>query len=283
MCVLFFRLGVWSFFQAQAPGIDPEEPYLSAEDLADQVAEVAQHFRLTDVTCLGVSAGSYILSLLAIRHRHLVKGLILVSPVCRAPSWVEWARNGLLMATLSYCGMARHVKDFLLERYFCQDQHGYHGPGSDSLLSFRRELDERDPESVMRYMSAMHQRKDLTRSLADALIKAQCLVVVGALSPFLDEAEHIVKQLDPQRTHFLKVRLFASYFHVPCPLFLHLLLQEATYLTAGTMTKVCSHRGATVVLPGGGMRIISHRGAAAGHARVPLLLLQEAPAAGLLG
>lgn len=200
----------WCIYHLDAPGheaealeADPEDPYLSATDLADQVAEVAAHYGLREITGLGVSAGAYVLTLLATRHPQLVRGLILVSPLCRAPTWADWASTKLLMATLSYYGMARHVKDYLQDRYFCQDQQGYHGPGSDALLAFRGELDERDPESVMRYMSAIHQRKDLTRRLRR--IKAHCLVVVGAHSPFVEEAEHMVEHLPADRTKFLEV------------------------------------------------------------------------------
>jgi len=109
------------------------------------------------------------------------------------------------MATLSYYGMARHVKDYLQDRYFCQDQHGYHGPGSDALLALPRGAGRGDPESVMRYMSAIHQRKDLTRRLKR--VQAHCLVVVGAHSPFVEEAEHVADHLPADRTKFLQVSL----------------------------------------------------------------------------
>ncbi|CAI5458940.1 unnamed protein product [Closterium sp. Yama58-4] len=87
-------------FHVDAPGHeeDAEEissslPLLSADDLAEQVAEVARHFALADVTLMGVTAGAYVLTLFALSHRHLVRGLILVSPLLSPPSWAEWAHN----------------------------------------------------------------------------------------------------------------------------------------------------------------------------------------------
>ena len=73
--------------------------------------------------CLGVTAGAYILTLFAvcllnygkatfhmekfadslpclfwlqIKYRERVHGLILVSPICKAPSWKEWLFNKVL-------------------------------------------------------------------------------------------------------------------------------------------------------------------------------------------
>jgi pimeloyl-ACP methyl ester carboxylesterase len=43
--------------------------------------------------CLGVSAGAYILTLFAAKYRDRVLGLILVSPLCKPPTWTEWFYN----------------------------------------------------------------------------------------------------------------------------------------------------------------------------------------------
>lgn len=78
--------------------------------------------RLDSVMCLGVSAGAYILTLFAVcissklvcsllfaqllsnlssllqtKYRERVLGLILVSPLCKAPSWSEWFYNKVVI------------------------------------------------------------------------------------------------------------------------------------------------------------------------------------------
>ncbi|KAE8687546.1 Pollen-specific protein SF21 [Hibiscus syriacus] len=68
----------------------------SVDDLADQILEVLNFFGLGAVMCIGVTAGAYILTLFAMKYRDRVLGLILVSPLCRAPSWTEWFYNKLL-------------------------------------------------------------------------------------------------------------------------------------------------------------------------------------------
>ncbi|XP_043698210.1 protein NDL2-like isoform X3 [Telopea speciosissima] len=79
-----------------AAAISSDAPLLNIDDLADQVVEVLDFFGLKEVLCLGVTAGAYILTLFAMKYKDRVLGLILVSPLCRKPSWTEWLYNKLL-------------------------------------------------------------------------------------------------------------------------------------------------------------------------------------------
>ncbi|KAL5097969.1 hypothetical protein RYX36_002296, partial [Vicia faba] len=83
-------------YHIDAPGhelgadvISSDEPLLCVDDLADQVAEVLDFFGLREVMCMGVTAGAYILTLFAMKYKERVLGLILVSPICKGPSWTE--------------------------------------------------------------------------------------------------------------------------------------------------------------------------------------------------
>ncbi|CAI7870359.1 unnamed protein product [Closterium sp. NIES-53] len=209
-------LGNFCVYHIDAPGheagaeeISPLEAQLTASDLAEQVAEVMAWFRLPPAVCIGVGAGAYVLTLLAVSPAscsrlvppapfpaasflfrlsrpislpvpctpltgilssplpHLllalplpprsfppsspfrrgphqlerpqaVQSLVLVSPVCRAASWGEWARSKVLLGVLCVAGMSKYVKDALVHRYFCHQQTGFHGPASDSILMFRQ-------------------------------------------------------------------------------------------------------------------------------------------------
>ncbi|KAH9761539.1 protein NDL2 [Citrus sinensis] len=72
-----------------AAAISDDEPVLSVDDLADQIAEVLNHFGLGAVMCMGVTAGAYILTLFAVMSN-----------------------------LLYYYGMCGVVKELLLKRYF---------------------------------------------------------------------------------------------------------------------------------------------------------------------
>ncbi|KAK8991403.1 hypothetical protein V6N11_062418 [Hibiscus sabdariffa] len=84
------------FLQLGAAPICPSASAQCADDLADQILEVLNFFGLGAVMCMGLTAGAYILTLFAMKYRKRVVGLILISPLCRAPSWTEWFYNKLL-------------------------------------------------------------------------------------------------------------------------------------------------------------------------------------------
>ncbi|KAI8565424.1 hypothetical protein RHMOL_Rhmol03G0258000 [Rhododendron molle] len=79
-----------------AAALCPDDPVPSVDDLADQIIEVLNYFRLGAVMCMGVTAGAYVLTLFAMKYRERVLGLILVSPLCKTASWTEWLCNKLL-------------------------------------------------------------------------------------------------------------------------------------------------------------------------------------------
>jgi pimeloyl-ACP methyl ester carboxylesterase len=88
MCYFVLQLG--------AAPISSDVPVPSVDELVDQVADVLDFFGLGSVMCLGVTAGAYILTLFATKYRDRVIGLMLVSPLCKAPSWSEWLYNKVL-------------------------------------------------------------------------------------------------------------------------------------------------------------------------------------------
>ncbi|XP_020961541.1 pollen-specific protein SF21-like isoform X5 [Arachis ipaensis] len=104
-----------------APEIVPDYPILSVDDLADQIADVLNFFGLSAVMCMGVASGAYILTLFAMKYRQRVLGLILVSPLCKEPSWTEWLCNKVMSNLLYFCGMCRVAKEMLLKRYYSKD------------------------------------------------------------------------------------------------------------------------------------------------------------------
>ncbi|KAK7281884.1 hypothetical protein RIF29_10234 [Crotalaria pallida] len=90
----------YELLQLGADVISSDEPLLCV-DLADQVAEVLDFFGLRDVLCLGVTVGAYILTLFALKYKERVLGLILVSPICKAPSWTDANVDATLNALLA--------------------------------------------------------------------------------------------------------------------------------------------------------------------------------------
>ncbi|XP_068651745.1 protein NDL1-like [Aristolochia californica] len=192
-----------------AASISSEIPVPSVDDLADQIADVLDYFGLDAVMCLGVTAGAYILTLFAMKYRERVIGLILVSPVCKAPSWTEWLYNKLMSNVLYYYGMCSMVKEMLLQRYFSKEVRGSAQVlESDIVLAFRSLLNERQSANVLRFLEAINGRPDIT----DGLRKLQCrtLIFVGDSSPYHYEALHMTSKLDRRFSALVEVQACGS-------------------------------------------------------------------------
>ncbi|CAN6221047.1 unnamed protein product [Urochloa humidicola] len=192
-----------------AAPILPSTPVASVDDLADQVADVLDFFGLDSVMCLGVTAGAYILTLFATKYRERVLGLILVSPLCKAPSWSEWFYNKVMSNLLYYYGMCNVVKDILLQRYFGKGVRGCSSePESDIVQACRSFLDQRQGMNVWRFIQTINERKDLTENLKQ--LQCRTLIFVGENSQFHAEAVHMTAKLDSRYSALVEVQACGS-------------------------------------------------------------------------
>ncbi|GAB4837119.1 Protein ndl2 [Ancistrocladus abbreviatus] len=193
-----------------AAAINADSPFPSVDELADQVAEVLDYFGLGVVMCMGVTAGAYILTQFAMKYRQRVLGLILVSPVCKAPSWTEWLYNKVMSNLLYFYGMCGVVKDMLLKRYFSKQEVRGNSqvPESDIVRVCRKLLDEKQSCNIMHFLEAINRREDISEGLK----KLQCrtLIFVGEESPFHSEALHMTSKLDSRYTALVEVQACGS-------------------------------------------------------------------------
>ncbi|XP_039039092.1 protein NDL1-like [Hibiscus syriacus] len=181
----------------------------SVDDLADQILEVLNFFGLGAVMCMGVTSGAYILTLFAMKYRQRVLGLILVSPLCRLPSWTEWLLNKVMSNLLYFYGMCGMVKELLLKRYFSKEVRGsVVVPESDIVQACRRLLDERQSINVCRFLEAMNGRPDLSEGLRK--LHCRSLIFVGENSPFHSEALHMTSKLDRRYSALVEVQACGS-------------------------------------------------------------------------
>ncbi|XP_052192969.1 protein NDL1-like [Diospyros lotus] len=204
-------------YHIDAPGhelgaavISSDVPLLSVDDLADQVAEVLDFFRLKEVFCLGVTAGAYILTLFSMKYKERVLGLILVSPICRAPSWTEWLYNKVLLNLLYFYGMCGLLKECLLHRYFSKELRCSNRQGTESevIQACRRSLGERQSLNVMRFVQAINERHDLSEGLKK--LECKTLIFVGDGSPFCTDSVHMNALMDKKICALVEVQACGS-------------------------------------------------------------------------
>ncbi|WVZ79759.1 hypothetical protein U9M48_027300 [Paspalum notatum var. saurae] len=190
-----------------AAPILPSTPVASVDDLADQVADVLDFFGLDSVMCLGVTAGAYILTLFATKYRERVLGLILVSPLCKAPSWSEWFYNKVMSNLLYYYGMCNIVKDILLQRYFSEGVRGCPTELKSDIAQACRSVCVEAFHPIILHLSDI-MRKDLTENLKQ--LQCRTLIFVGENSQFHAEAVDMTAKLDRQYSALVEVQACGS-------------------------------------------------------------------------
>ncbi|KAB2077042.1 hypothetical protein ES319_A06G077800v1 [Gossypium barbadense] len=193
-----------------AAPICPSASARCVDDLADQILEVLNFFGLGAVMCMGVTAGAYILTLFAMKYKKRVIGLILISPLFRAPSWTEWFYNKVMSNLLYFYGMCGLLKELLLQRYFSKQEAcgNTEVPESDIVQACRRLLDERHGSNVMQFLQAINGRPDLTSGLKR--LRCRTLIFVGNSSPFHSEALHMTSKLDRRFSALVEVQACGS-------------------------------------------------------------------------
>ncbi|PSS19223.1 Pollen-specific protein [Actinidia chinensis var. chinensis] len=158
---------------------------------------------------MGVTAGAYILSMFAIKYTQRVLGLILISPLCKGPSWTEWLYNKVMSNLLYFYGTCSLVKELLLMRYFSKEARGnVQVPESDIVQACRRLLDERQSPNVLRFLEAINGRPDITEGLKK--LRCRSLIFVGENSPFHSEALHMTSKLDRRYSALVEVQACGS-------------------------------------------------------------------------
>ncbi|KAL0308520.1 UNVERIFIED_CONTAM: protein NDL1 [Sesamum radiatum] len=159
-----------------AAAISDDHPVPSVDDLADQILEVLNKFRLGAVMCMGAMAGAYILTLFAVMSN-----------------------------LLYYYGMCGLLKECLLYRYFSKEvRGGVDIPESDIVEACRRLLDERQSTNVLRFLEAIERRPDITNGLKT--LKRRTLIFVGDNSPFHSESLHMIAKLDKKYSALVEVQ-----------------------------------------------------------------------------
>uniref|UniRef100_A0A804P304 Uncharacterized LOC100383387 n=1 Tax=Zea mays TaxID=4577 RepID=A0A804P304_MAIZE len=189
-----------------AAPISPNAPIPSVDDLADQVADVLDFFGLGSVMCFGVTAGAYILTLFAAKYRERVLGLILVSPLCKGPTWTEWLYSNIQSAVLLW-----HVwvSEGVPTSAVLQQVRGFSElPESDIVQACKSLLEQRQSMNVWRFVQTMNERYDLSEHIKR--LQCRTLIFVGDNSQFHTEAVHLTSKLDRRYCALVEVQACGS-------------------------------------------------------------------------
>lgn len=144
----------------------------------------------------------------------MVDGLFLINATASAPGWSEWAYHKSNMYYLTNDGQRKDfpqsIQDHLMWHHF-----GYVSEerNQDLIRSFRKYFNGHHhcARNLRQFMNAYHTRTDLNIERIGSGGKARnfdctALILVGALSPFVDETVEMNGRLDPTKCTWMKLQ-----------------------------------------------------------------------------
>ncbi|XP_008413149.1 protein NDRG3-like [Poecilia reticulata] len=201
----------FSVLHVDAPGQQDNAPifptgyqYPTMEELAEMLPPVLSKLQVKSVIGIGVGAGAYVLTKLAMDKPNLVEGLILINIDLCAKGWVDWAASKLSSWTSSLVDniMAHHfTSEELLEN-------------KEIVQTLRLHISQDIPqENLALFFSSYENRidMDVDRPIPGltggdiVTLRCPALLVVGDISPAVDAVVDCNSRLDPTMTTLLKM------------------------------------------------------------------------------
>ncbi|XP_047439302.1 protein NDRG3-like isoform X1 [Mugil cephalus] len=201
----------FSVLHVDAPGQQENAPvfptgyqYPTMDELAEMLPSVLTQLQVKSVIGIGVGAGAYILTKLALNEPSLVEGLVLINIDPCAKGWMDWAA-----AKLS--GWTSNLVDNIMGHHFSTDEltdnkeiiqtyrlHISQDIPENNLAMFYTSYDSRTELQIERPVPGLNEGSVTTLS-------CPALLVVGDTSPAVDAVVECNSRMNPTKTTLLKM------------------------------------------------------------------------------
>ncbi|KAM8830581.1 LOW QUALITY PROTEIN: protein NDRG3-like [Synchiropus picturatus] len=190
--------------QENAPTFPTGYQYPTMDELAEMLPSVLTQLQVKSVIGIGVGAGAYILTKLALNEPMLVEGLVLINVDPCAKGWMDWAASKL-------SGWTSNLVDILMGHHFSPDEltenkeliqtyrlHISQDIPQDNLVMFYTSYDTRLELQMERPVPGLNENEVKT-------LRCPALLVVGDTSPAVDAVVECNSRLNPIKTTLLKM------------------------------------------------------------------------------
>uniref|UniRef100_A0A673JRC5 Protein NDRG2 n=1 Tax=Sinocyclocheilus rhinocerous TaxID=307959 RepID=A0A673JRC5_9TELE len=160
--------------------------------------------RINSVIGIGVGAGAYILTRLALNEPALVEGLVLINVDPCAKGWIDWAASKL-------SGWTSSLVDIVMAHHFSTDEltenqeiiqtyrlHIAQDINQDNLALFCHSYNSRRDLEIERPVLGLYENTVKT-------LKCPALLIVGDTSPAVEAVVECNSRLNPTKTTLLKM------------------------------------------------------------------------------
>ncbi|KAJ8257840.1 hypothetical protein GJAV_G00190300 [Gymnothorax javanicus] len=178
--------------------------YPTMDNLAEMLPSVLTHLKVNSVIGIGVGAGAYILTKLALNQPTLVEGLVLINVDPCAKGWMDWAAS-------KFSGWTSNLVDIVMGHHFSTDELT---ENKEIIQTYRLHIaQDINQENLALFCTSYNSRHDLDieRPIPglseDAVKTLKCptLLVVGDTSPAVEAVVECNSRLNPTKTTLLKM------------------------------------------------------------------------------
>ncbi|XP_062871068.1 protein NDRG3b isoform X2 [Trichomycterus rosablanca] len=190
--------------QENAPPFPTGYQYPTMDQLAEMLPSVMTHLRINTVIGIGVGAGAYILSRLALNQPDLVEGLVLINVDPCAKGWMDWAASKL-------SGWTSNLVDIVMAHHFSTDELT---DNQEIIQTYRLHIaQDMNQDNLALFCNSYNSRRDLAierpiiglNEDSVPTLKCPALLVVGDTSPAVDAVVECNSRLNPTKSTFLKM------------------------------------------------------------------------------
>ena len=228
MYIIYQELSAgFPIFHINAPGqedgaqtLPADYEYPSMEQLAEQVQEVINHFKIVKYIGLGVGLGANVLTRHSLAYPERVESLVLVNTVITKAGWVEWGYQKRNVSHLRTTGITQTVQEYLLWHHLGDD---YNDRAHDLLQVYKDYFAHNvNPLNLAGLVEQYIWRSDipLHRDSSSALgglvkgtmLEAPVLNLVGihAASEIIEGTVTFNGSLEPSKANWIKVQVGAG-------------------------------------------------------------------------
>jgi len=192
-----------------APTLPADYEYPSMEQLAEQVQEVLNHFKIVKYIGIGVGLGSNVLTRHALSYPERVECMMLVNTCTTKAGWVEWGYQKRNISHMRTTGITQTVLDYLMWHHLGDD----HAIRAHDLLQVYKDYFSHNVNAanLAPLVEQYIWRTDinLTRDISEKnTVQAPVLNLVGihAAAAIIDETVTFNGRLTPTKANWIKIQ-----------------------------------------------------------------------------
>uniref|UniRef100_A0AAY4CEG3 Protein NDRG3 n=1 Tax=Denticeps clupeoides TaxID=299321 RepID=A0AAY4CEG3_9TELE len=173
--------------QEGAPLFPTGYQYPTMDELAEMLPSVLTQLKINSVIGIGVGAGAYILSRLALNEPALVEGLVLINVDPCAKGWMDWAASKLT-------GWTSNLVDIVMSHHFSADELT---ENQEIIQTYRLHIaQDMNQENLALFCNSYNR---------SYVLLCPALLVVGDTSPAVEAVVECNSRLNPTKTTLLKM------------------------------------------------------------------------------